>query len=130
MRARAKKDLESATEYGKVDAGRAARGKVFILRFRLTVVILGCRKISRARGVSKRQVTWTGVHYDERNYQLTTDGTDFTDTVHRDKACHACIHVICEIRGWLRENLSTGLLGPPNRVFRFRGIEENGELTS
>jgi hypothetical protein len=38
MRARAKKSLELATKYGKVDAGRAARRRLFPVRIRFTVV--------------------------------------------------------------------------------------------
>jgi hypothetical protein len=38
MRARAKKSLESATEYGKVDAGRAAREKLCLVRFPICIL--------------------------------------------------------------------------------------------
>jgi hypothetical protein len=45
-----KKNLELATKYGKVDAGRAARKKLSLVRFRLTVerfrmsyFLTGCR---------------------------------------------------------------------------------------
>jgi hypothetical protein len=35
LRARAEKSLESATKFGKVDAGRAAREQLRFVRFRL-----------------------------------------------------------------------------------------------
>jgi hypothetical protein len=53
MRAGAKNSLESATKYGKVDAGRAAPSQLSLVHFCLTFVRSWMPEFSRARCIAQ-----------------------------------------------------------------------------